>query len=171
MSSKTVPLSVRVPLEDAEFVAGLQVNGATTPSDKLRAIITQARQRELGGEDFDSYLSHSMKQVAPVGRKIRVAEHGSNTHSELLKVVCEKIPELFAYVASFSAQHEHPDLDQLKEFEAHAADRLFRLIEAVLRLGVTSRAPCYDEHAISRRIEPIQDLVRVIASVNEGRKQ
>ena len=167
MSNKTVPLSVRVPLEDAEFIAGLQVNGATTPSDKLRAIITQARQRQLGGEDFDSLLTHYGEEIAPIVRRIRLAEHAAQTHSELLNLACEKIPEIFACMVSFTPENDKASFEQLKDFEARVGDRLFRLLEAVLRLGVTSRAPCYDEEAISRRIEPILDLVNVISKAIE----
>jgi len=171
MPTKTVPLSVRVPLEDAEFIAGLQINGATTPSDKLRAIIDQARQRQIGGEDFDSFLSYFSEQMAPVTRKIRLGEHGGQKHSELLSIVCEKLPDLFAYMANFSAQRETLDPESLKELEGQAADRLFRLLEAVLRLAVTSRAPCYDPSAISDRIAPLLDLVKVVSLVSEKHRE
>ena len=39
----TVAMSVRVPQVDAEFIASLDLPGASTPSDKLRAIIAAAR--------------------------------------------------------------------------------------------------------------------------------
>ena len=64
LSTKTVPLSVRVPYEDAEFIAGLHVNGANTPSDKLRAIINQARRRHQGGQDFGSALMFFEEQIS-----------------------------------------------------------------------------------------------------------
>ena len=167
MPTKTVPLSVRVPLEDAEFIASLQINGATTPSDKLRAIINQARKRQLGSEDFDSILSFFGEQMAPVIRKIRIAEHGGQNHSELLSIVCEKVPELFAFLTNFTAQRKDLDLKELMKLERQVADRLFRLLEGVLRLSVTPRAPCYDETVISERIEPLLDLIRMISSWSE----
>ena len=43
MSSKSTPLSFRVSDEDAEFLAGLQLPGAVTPSEKLRVLVTRAR--------------------------------------------------------------------------------------------------------------------------------
>ena len=43
-----VPLSVRVSQDDAAFLAGLAVTGATSPSDKLRALIRDARLRHEG---------------------------------------------------------------------------------------------------------------------------
>ena len=44
MSSKTVPLSVRISHDDAEYIAGLKIDDALTPSDKVRAIIRDARK-------------------------------------------------------------------------------------------------------------------------------
>ncbi len=40
---KKIQIGARVNEEDAEFLNLLEINGATTPNDKLRAIIEEAR--------------------------------------------------------------------------------------------------------------------------------
>jgi hypothetical protein len=124
----------------------------------------------MGGEDFDSHFAYFSDQIAPITRKIRIAEHAGHMHSELLNLACEKIPEIFACVVNFPPEQEKPVVEQLKEFESRVADRLFRLLEAILRLGVTSNAPCYDPDAIAKRIGPILDLVKVVSVAQEQRK-
>ena len=52
MASKTVQISARISNEDAEFLSKLTINGAKTPSDKLRAIITQTRKRSIEIQDY-----------------------------------------------------------------------------------------------------------------------
>ena len=52
MPGKTVPLSVRVTDADAEFLARLDIAGATTPSEKLRALLTAERTRGEGAGEF-----------------------------------------------------------------------------------------------------------------------
>ena len=37
-------LSARIPTEDMEWLAGLDIQGAVSPSDKLRALIAQMRR-------------------------------------------------------------------------------------------------------------------------------
>ena len=44
--AKTVPISVRVSNEDAEFIATLQIDNAVTPSDKVRSLIKEAKQKK-----------------------------------------------------------------------------------------------------------------------------
>ena len=64
--SKTVSISARISHEDAEFLSSLTIEGATTPSDKLRALLADARQRHAGLQDYSSNLSHSNAQLGPV---------------------------------------------------------------------------------------------------------
>ena len=49
---KSVPFSVRLTSEDAEYVAALQIPGAVTSSDKIRHIISDARKRREAPNQF-----------------------------------------------------------------------------------------------------------------------
>ena len=49
--SKSVPLSVRVSPDDARFISQIDIAGAATPSDKVRALLADARKRREGFSD------------------------------------------------------------------------------------------------------------------------
>ena len=43
---RSVPLSVRVAPEDADFISRVEIAGAETPSEKVRALLAEARRRQ-----------------------------------------------------------------------------------------------------------------------------
>ena len=47
-------LSARIPLEDIEWLASLDIQGAVSPSDKLRALIAQMRRQYEGTLDYEA---------------------------------------------------------------------------------------------------------------------
>jgi len=65
LARKSVPVSVRLEPGEAAFLAGLEIGDAHTHSEKLRAIIAAARQRQLGTEDYRSALRVAQKNCPP----------------------------------------------------------------------------------------------------------
>ena len=45
-------LSARIPTEDMEWLVGLDIQGAVSPSDKLRSLIGQMRRQYEGTLDY-----------------------------------------------------------------------------------------------------------------------
>jgi hypothetical protein len=163
---KTVQLSTRVTDSDSAFLASLEIDGAQTPSDKLRALIEDARKRREGTRDYKAGLRLVEDMLAPALERIRGAENRTEQHSELVNNVITWITETLAFVMSRSPdQHLPPEEgDELSSLERGLADRAFLLIESVLRLGVTGEAPCYDRKAIAKRMPQVVELVQLIAS-------
>ena len=64
-------------------------------------------------------------------------------------------------IASNGAETEL-DQQQLFEIESALADRVFVLIQSVLQLAITSRAPLYDIDIVKDRIDPVLELADVI---------
>ena len=98
---KTSQISTRVTQADADFLAGLTLEGATTPSDKVRALITEARRRreELG--DYKGSLRQVRDLIGPATAAILEAhdaqmvgvaisldrmERGTGEHSAIQEV-------------------------------------------------------------------------------------
>jgi hypothetical protein len=162
--SRALPISVRIPQEDADFLAQLKIEGAITPSDKLRAIISEARQRAEGRGDYAASLQWMRQVLAPAVSRLREAEHRTHLHSELVLSVAEWLPQACALILS---QHVggNNEKQQLVELEKALADRAFQLVEALLRLGVTEQAPCYDKNIISSKLAPVLDLTQVVVSM------
>ena len=169
--SKTVSMSVRVSHDDAEFIAGLNVNGAKTPSDKLRTIISQARLQHQGGYDYESALAFFEGQVSAVVNLIRKGERDSKKHSELLSAAMTKLPELLAFIVSSNTQKQLFALTELKELESGVADRIFMVLEAVMRLAVTPSSPCYDENVISDRIGSLATLAEIAVASRQAHEE
>ena len=54
-----IPISVRISQEDADFIANLQVEGANTPSEKIRELLKQARQSYTQPQDYGTALAQA----------------------------------------------------------------------------------------------------------------
>lgn len=164
MSAKMVQIGARIPHRDAEFIANLKIEGAATPSDKVRAIIAEARRRQQGTRDYPASLAAMQELLAPTLTEVRRCELRLGRHSELVVRVLDGLPELLAFAVS-----SHGGLAagsageaELQAFEQGLADRFFRLAEALLQLGVTRRTPCYQPEVLMEHLEPILDLARAI---------
>ncbi|MCG8592558.1 MAG: hypothetical protein MJE66_24980 [Proteobacteria bacterium] len=160
---KTVPMSVRVTPDDAEFIARLRVEGATTPSDKIRSLLAAARRRQQGYGDYAECLAMVQETLAEPLARLRQAERREHVHSELVQSVSEWMPEAHAFLlTSLSNIDENGGQEALVELEEELVDRVFRLLETTLRMGVTRECRGYDPEIVSRHLERILDLAEVI---------
>jgi hypothetical protein len=164
VSAKTIPLSVRISEEDAEFLAGLALPGATTASEKLRALIGQSRRRHAEGRSYEASLALVRELLEPLSLTLRARELSSRQRSELIADTLYWLPDLVAFLMAGPAPRaaKAGDGRELAEFEAGVAHRIFRFIEAVLRLGVTAKAPCYDPGVVTAGIPGALELAQLI---------
>ena len=163
MPSKQVTISARISQEDAEFISQLTIDEARTPSDKLRAIIADARLRSNRKQDYASRLQHIQELVQPCLRKIRKAEVENKVHSELIIRLTEWIPDALAFLlSSTSAQEDQDPTQALFQLESGVAERLIRLMESVLQLAITEQCACYDPDIMRTKIKPVLELSQII---------
>lgn len=161
--TKTVTISARIAQEDVAFLGQLSIENAKTPSDKFRAIISEARRRHENQQDFRGCLTMIQDMITPVGTHVRETELVEQKHSELVSRTLEWLPDTMAFIISIDAMKQGAiDREQLTQLENGLADRVFRLIESTLQLAVTQRSPCYDPSAMHSRVEPILDLLKAI---------
>lgn len=172
MPGKSIPLSVRLTPEDSTFLAGLKITGATTPSDKVRALIKEARRRREGVRSYAEALTFFEELLGDTTHRLRELETAQGLHSELLVQLGGWLPDIMAYLIVRTSEIGEADTEgRLKRLEDGLADRVFAMIEQVLRLGLTSRNPCYDSTAITSRLEPIIELsefLRIRSSRSEA---
>lgn len=163
MAGKMVQMGVRLPQDDAAFIAGLVVEGASTPSDKLRAIIAQARRREAGIGDYKGALAITEEMLAPVRTWVREAELHQQVHSELVMRTLDWLGEMVAFCMAghthLSTEYEQQDLDI---FEKQLMTRLFRIIDSVMQMAVSSHGSCYNQERLNEQVLPVLDLAQVI---------
>ena len=164
MSGKSIPLSVRVSDEDAEFLAALQIDGAVTPSEKLRALIARSRGEATEGRSFEASLARLRAQLEPTAQLLRTREMEQRGRSQLILEVMQALPDLGALLVAGPAPAARSKAEDLIAFERSVADRVFRLIEAVLRLAVTEKSPCYNPDVVTQGAVGTLELSRVILS-------
>lgn len=159
--TKSVSISVRVPDKDADYIAKLQIEGAVTSSDKIRAIIRQARKADEHHQSFDGYLFETRERLRAVGQMVKEKEKEQHTHSEFLAFFTDWLGEAYAFLSAAPHEIKAGEL-KLTELEAGLSDRSFRLMDQIARMGVTSKAPCYDKELISNGFAPLYELTELI---------
>ncbi len=173
MPNKMLPLSVRVSLDDAAFLSSHSIAGAKTPSEKIRALIRQARHRQEGVHDYAEGLVVQEEEMSIFIHGLREAENHVQTHSEFLFQLAQWLPEATAFLLSNipgkSEDGEPADLESMKQLERSAAQRVMGLMEAVLRMGITPRNPCYDESLISDRLKGVLELCGLIQTIRQAK--
>jgi hypothetical protein len=168
MAGKTVPLSVRVSDDDAEFLAGLEISGATTPSEKLRAVLANERNRWERAQDPAEAAEFMRDLLRPAQRRVRKLEAEVHKSSDAVLKLYERLPELTA--AAFAGPASDGDGKSLTAFEARLLDQAFALLQEILELGLLSHSRCYDPQAIASRLGPVLELVELMRISQERRK-
>ena len=56
-ATNRIPISVRITQEDADFIAELKIEGANTPSEKIRELLKLARLAHTQTRDYGSALT------------------------------------------------------------------------------------------------------------------
>lgn len=165
--NKTVTLSARISQEDAEFISQLNIADAKTPSDKLRALVSEARRRSLHEEDFRGHLKMFQDMIGPVKANISETELAQNIHSEVVSRTLDWIPDMMAFVLSTTAtKEEGMSKEQLTLLEAGLTERIFRLLDATTQLALTNPSPCYRPSVIQDRAQSLISLLSLINHVS-----
>jgi hypothetical protein len=163
MSVKTIQLSVRISEADAEFLADLEVAGAQTPSEKLRHLIAEARARRDQGRSYEAALGLVRDLLEPVAQTLRARELVTRQRSEMISDTLYWLPDLVAFlIAGPGATGVNADGRELVEFEAGVAHRIFRFTDAMLRLAVTSKAPCYNPDVVATHMGGTLELAKLV---------
>ncbi|MDH3347424.1 MAG: hypothetical protein OEM02_04890 [Desulfobulbaceae bacterium] len=170
MSLKKVTFSVRVSQDDAEFISRLSINGAKTPSDKIRSIIKETRAREKMAQDYDGCIEMMRDLTSPVLARLRKCELEEKVHSELIFRAIEWLPELIGFIVS-NMPPDKQNKESLLNIEQGVADRIFRMIETVFRMATTKQCRCYDPDVISEKIDPVLELLRVVEIVRNQEQE
>ncbi len=158
-----IQIGVRIPQEDAAFIAALNIENASTPSDKLRAIIAQARKREQGIQNYKETLVYIDELLLPVRNQVREFELQQKIHSELVTRTLDWLGEILSFCLISRTDLElSPDRELLENFEQQLSARLFRILEAVLQMGVTKQSPCYNPDLVADNLQQILDIADVI---------
>ena len=138
MSTKTVPFSARISVEDAEFISSLEYDGAHTPSDKLRALLAETRRRHQGFSDYGQNLAQMQEWLGQIKRQLLVRQQQVSQHSELLVRVLDALPDLLATLQTMAAKCSSLNSRELQQTEQQVMLKLCRLNELLMPLALTA---------------------------------
>lgn len=165
------PLSVRLTDEDAVFLAGLQLEDATTASDKVRALIKLARLRGQTPASPQTALAMSHDLLGEPLRAVREAEEKTERHSDVVIELLTAVEDLMALAVLAPAEFAEADADRMGRYETRLVDRAARLTEHLMRWAVTPTAPAYDPAVVARRIARLTELMRLISNGQPAQAQ
>ncbi len=154
---KSVPFSVRLPSEDAEYVASLQIAGAVTASDKIRHIISDARQRREAQASFSDLVHRFEEEFKPTVDHLRAWERDAKVESEFLHFIADWLSPMCAEIACGPQSK-----DDLTSFEARIVRQASKLVEQTVRMAITNDAHCYDPSIIRDGSQRTVELARLI---------
>jgi len=101
-------VSARIPSEDLQWLATLDVQGATTPSDKLRALVAQLRRQHEGALEYGASLQWMRDLVAPFVTAVGAFEHRYGKHSEIVRLMSDRVPQLMAILVAENSLGREP---------------------------------------------------------------
>ena len=171
MPGKTVPLSVRVSDEDAQFLAGLDIEGAVTPSEKLRALLTSERRLREGGGDAADAEEMLEDLCRPAKRRIRKAEQAAGVRSEAAQRFYDRVPKLAALaLVGPSLDAEGDPSAALADWEARWVELTMALCEDLLHFGLVSEPRSFNKPALKDALAPVIELADLIKIANKQAK-
>jgi hypothetical protein len=159
---KTTPLSVRVDDVDAAFLATLSIDGARTPSEKLRALLRAERRRQEGVGDPLEAAEMFRDLLQPAKRRLRRLEANADIRSDFLMKLYDRFPEIVGTAFAGVNERSKDISSALSGFESELLDEVFALILEILELGLTKRNRCYDVKGIEKRLAPILEILDLI---------
>ena len=163
-------LSARIPTADMEWLLSLDMQGAVSPSDKLRALIGQMRRQHDGTFDYQRSLSWLRDLVAPFVTAIRALEHQNRMHSEALTLAAETLPRIMATLLS-ERDLTADAKSRAMEIEEIVVQQCFQLSTSILRLAVTRDAGCYSADVFDRHVPSVLEIAEIVAQTRRIREE
>ena len=158
------PLSARIPSDLYLWLAQLQVEGATTNSDKLRVLLGQLKRQHDGAFDFVAAHAWSRDLVGRLRDALVRVEGTAGRHSEVLNAVLDHLASALALAISQTPV----DAAQAAQLEDALVRRAFALSEALLRQGLTDDAAAYDPSVVKRHMPATIQLASTLQALTQG---
>lgn len=151
MAKQTVTL--RLDDDDLTYLSRVEISGAGNLSEKIRALIAEARAQREGTEDFAVALDFAHRLFARVEREINAAEVSHDMRSELVHRLLAWLPEITAYTLSAcqSGERDNDCRTRLKVVEQGMAERAFSLVDSMLQLAGSEFSGCHSPEKLAKR--------------------
>ncbi|MFM1897751.1 MAG: hypothetical protein RLZZ385_2825 [Pseudomonadota bacterium] len=159
------PTTIRLTEQDQTFLASLKIAGASTISDKLRALIEDRRLQQQAARDYRSALVLANSIVGPLNESIKMAENQHRMHSQLIERMGAWTPELLAILLTEGSSSADEPLDpaRLKALEDLVANHLLRLLDVILQTCIARDTALYAAASLGpQKLQPLRRLCRFV---------
>ena len=163
-AANRIPISVRISQEDADFIAELKIEGANTPSEKIRELLTQARLAHSQTHDYSTALAAQEQFFQVARRDVLHAEKEWGIHSPIVARLFEQLPDFAATLAADLP--ENAQAADLKRYECELMRRIVRLTDSILQLAVTGKGAAYDD-TVLQQLENTLKLAKIVQQAGE----
>ena len=163
-AANRIPISVRISQEDADFIAELKIEGANTPSEKIRELLTQARLVHSQTHDYGTALAAQEQFFQVARRDVLHAEKEWGIHSHIVARLFEQLPDFAATLAADLP--ENAQAADLKRYECELMRRIVRLTDSILQLAVTGKGAAYDD-TVLQQLENTLKLAKIVQQAGE----
>lgn len=159
-SSTMEPLSARIPSDLYLWLAQLQVEGATTNSDKLRVLLGQLKRHHDGALDYVAAHAWARDITARLRESLVRTEGQTGRHSDVLNAMLDHVTTCLAIAVSNAPASEQ----EAAKLEDLLVRRGFALSEMLLRQATTTQASAYDPAVVQRHAAATLELAQTIQS-------
>ena len=163
-AANRIPISVRISQEDADFIAELKIEGANTPSEKIRELLTQARLAHSQTHDYGTALVAQEQFFQVARRDVLHAEKEWGIHSHIVARLFEQLPDFAATLAADLP--ENAQAADLKRYECELMRRIVSLTDSILQLAVTGKGASYDD-TVLQQLENTLKLAKIVQQAGE----
>jgi hypothetical protein len=167
----TRPVSVRLNAEELAQLEGLDLPGARTAGQKLRALLAEARTLQPSDGDYAALLDRLQGQVRPLVRAVREAEREQGMRSELLPRMADGLAEAMAWLLAEAGHQQIPDPASLARLESGLADRSAALARHLLEVYLSGESAAYDRAALAARVRPLAALADLSDDKRDKKKK
>ncbi len=163
MAKQTVTL--RLDEDDLTYLAQIELPGASNLSEKIRAVLAEARLQREGLADYGAAYDFARRLFGTPERSLRQAELRSQLRSELIARVLAWLPETAAFVLAASAErHGDDEAAGLRRFERGLGERVLGLTDSVLQLAQAGFPGCYAPGDLAQRAAPAVAMTAAISA-------
>lgn len=149
MPNRSINVSVRMSDDEAAALAAAEIPGATTPSEKLRALIADLARRQAARGSYASMADEVEALLAPARRALRECSSGLRS-SDVLTTAFERLPELVARLAV--AGERLGNGDAAEEIEADLAADVAALAAEIVHVDEMDTPRALDPERLHRAL-------------------
>jgi hypothetical protein len=163
-TSSMEPLSARIPSDLYLWLAQLQVEGATTNSDKLRVLLGQLKRQHDGSLDHVAAHAWARDLTGRLRDALTRIEGQSGRHSEVMNLLLDHLVGSIALVMGASPANA----SEAARLEDALVRRAFSLTEGLLRQATTTQACAHDPKVVRRHLPTTLELAHTIHKLQGG---